>query len=169
VVFEAFKKFSTGPERFDDARLLIDQEFTKFELKIGRCVRADAILASNHVGVLVRSKFKKLIRPGGRRNAPGFSLKDARELIKETKLRVRPQRIFGKAILTSPADDCCGHVLEQFGYHLLVHALSKFCNYRLTPRELLLPGAIDAFATSLTNDSPLVAHYTKHFAATFDN
>jgi hypothetical protein len=66
---------------------------------------------------------------------------------------------------THPLRDCYGHLIEAFGYHVLVHVLRKYCKLRVTPKELLVPAVIDSFSSIIKSDASFAAHYSPMFAA----
>lgn len=165
VVFAAFRRFNSNLSSESEAEKTIDLAFRKFEHRACRCARADAALTLNKLDPLPRSEFEKLARPGISDSPPEFSNAAAKALIQGRKHSVRPTRVFcpiGTNI--NALRDSFGHLVGRFGYHLLVHVLSKYANIRITPKELLIPAAIDAFAEQLHQDSRLFDHYTAQFA-----
>jgi hypothetical protein len=164
VVFEAFKKFSTAPESEKDAEQTIREGFENARRKLKHCVRTDVVLGANKLDPLPREKFEKILRPV--RNAPPtISSAEAKAIIRLQRRKSKGKKLYAPGIETDTLRDCHGHLLGGFGYHLLVHALNKFCGITLTPRQLLVPAAIDAFGTLLPNDPTLRAHYAPQFAA----
>lgn len=164
VVFATYKKFNIAPQSVGRAKALIDQEFARFSTKLKHCVRADAILSFNKIDPLPRDKFEKIVRPV-RGGVPTIALVSAKALMRDRRLQVRPTKLYGPKKKATTLLDCYGHLLENFGFHILVHALKTFCEIRVTPRELLVPAAIDAFAGILPTDPKLKAHYAPLFAA----
>lgn len=163
IVFVTFKKFSSIPDKETEAQKLIDSEFTKVCKKLRGCVRADAILSFNKLEPIPRNDFLKVVRPnrGGPPTIPHDAVKT---LVRERRLKTRPQRLLGPTTKQSTLRDCYGHLLESFGYHLLVHTLKKFCGFKTTPKELLVPAAIDSFASALNLNQTLSTHYNAMFA-----
>jgi hypothetical protein len=164
IVFATFRKFNTVPEKEDKAREIIEREFLLMYKGVRGCVCVDAILACNNLEPLPRDEFLKIVRVNGA-SSPVILSPATRSLLKRRRLKVRPQRLRGSAVKPSVLRDCYGHLLEAFGYHLLVHVLNKICGLRTTPKELLVPAAIDTFSSTLTPNEPLVTHYSKMFAA----
>src|SRR5260370_4223455 len=164
VVFAAFRKFNTSPEVEPQAMTLIEQEFARVNSKLRCCVRADAILSFNNLEPLPRDKLKKIVRPV-RGGAPTIALPFAKSLVRTRRLKTRPRRLFGPKVKLTTLADAYGHLLQAFGYHLLVYVLSKFSGIKTTPRQLLVPVAIDAFAVQLQADPALKLHYSTLFGS----
>jgi len=163
VVFATFKKFNTVPEAEKSAQLEIDERYKLFCKKIRHCVRVDCLLSRNGKYLLPRSEYAKVIRPE-RQDFPSVIMSNVKNLIRNTRIKIRPEKINRNGIESLSILDCYGHVIEIFGYHLLVHALRKFCKLRVTPRELLVPAAIDTFSQLLPTNKELVQHYSSLFA-----
>ncbi len=162
VVLSAFRRFSNVPEAEGPASKEIRAHFARARQKLRHCVRVDAMLAAKGLRPLRREKFRRLLRPL-KSHPPGFSRSAARALVKEASVRVRPQRLTGGPTHDT-LRDCDGHLLGAFGYHLLVHVLRKYCQFRVTPKDLLVPAAIDAFAAALASNPLLTPHYSRQFA-----
>lgn len=164
VVLATFRRFNTSPEAEPEAQNVIDREFAGFRAKLRSCVRADAVLSVNLLDPLPRPEFAKVIRPVGG-GAPRVDSSAAKSLVRGRRQKIRPTRVIAPNLTLTTLKDCYGHLLENCGYHLLVHLLAKFCKFRTTPRELLVPAAIDAFGEQLRADPDLNAHYIPMFAA----
>jgi hypothetical protein len=162
VVFATFKKFSNAPDSEIEALKLIDSEFAKMYRSMTGCVRADAILTFNKADGIPKTELIKVVRPS-QTGPPTISRETVRALVRARRLKTRPQRLIGPKNRALTKVDCFGHLLESFGYHLLVHVLKKFCGLRTTPRELLVPAAIDSFASSVTANKVLSGHYGQLF------
>ena len=162
VVVATFKKFSTVPEAETAAEKEINSEFAQMRKKLRHCVRADAMLVASGLQPLHRGKFEKIVRPT-KKGPPKLSMSAARTLVREAREKARPERVSGVGAGLDPLRDCYGHLVGHFGYHLLVHVLSKYCGLKTTPRELLSPAAIDSFSTTLNSDLRLAAHYSPMF------
>jgi hypothetical protein len=87
---------------------------------------------------------------------PELSRDAARMLIHNAKEVIRPNRAFCHSKIHA-LKDCFGHVVGRFGYFLLVHILSKHADIRLTPKDLLIPIVIDAFAHCLAQNEAITA------------
>jgi hypothetical protein len=164
VVFAAFKTFNTVPEAEKAAATEAEEQFCFMRSKLRHCVRADAALAASNLRPLLREKFAKIIRPVPKAS-PALNARAAKSLIREGRLKARPARAMAPGVVVHPLRDCYGHLIETFGYHLLVHLLSKYCGIKTTPRELLVPAAINAFSATLGKDADLTAHYAPMFSA----
>jgi hypothetical protein len=163
IIFETFRKFSSVPDNEIAAKQLIDSEFANLAAGLRGCVRADAVLSFNKAEPLLRSKFAKIVRPT--HNGPPTLVKaNARSLVREQRLKIRPHKLKGPSVKVHPLRDCYGHLLETFGYHLLAHALAKLSKLKTLPKELLIPAAIDSFAAHLKTNIALLAHYNPMFA-----
>ena len=164
VVFATFRKFNTAPGSEDAAKKEIEEAFLMFSKRVRRGVCVDAILAKNNLEPLAREKFVKVVRPvkGG---PPALAATAIKDLIRKHRLNTRPARVFGGGIKVDVLGDCQGHLLENFGYHLLVYVLSKYCKIKTTPRDLLVPAAIDAFSYVIQINSALKMHYSGLFSA----
>lgn len=163
VVFATFKKFSTVPEAEKAAEREISGQFALIRRKLRHCVRVDALLVANSLQPLHREKFNKVVLPV-KSGPPTYSARAARLLVKEGRQKARPQRVSRAGPAPDTLVDCYGHLIENFGYHLLVHILSKYCKLKVTPRDLLVPAAIDAFSEALNSNGRLTAHYAPLFS-----
>jgi len=164
VVFATFKKFNTSPQTEIQAKNTIEDEFAKARSKLKCCVLADAILRFNKLDPLPRAKLEKIVRPSAS-GPPTISLETAKSIIRTQRLKVRPTRLRGPKVRPNTLRDCYGHLLANLGYHVLAHVLKKFCGISVTPKQLLGPAAIDAFATLLPRDQALTSHYNSMFGA----
>ena len=163
IVFATFKKFSTVPEAEKAARREINEQFALMRTNLRHCVRADALLVANALQPLHREKFKKVVLPA-KGGPPTYSARAARRLVKEGREKARPHRVSRTGPAPETLVHCYGHLLENFGYHLLVHVLSKYCKLKVTPRNLLVPAAIDAFSKTLNSNGRLTTHYAPMFS-----
>ena len=164
VVFATFKRFNTNLEAEDQARGLIDQEFAALGNKLRGCVLADAILSVNNLDPLPRGELKKVIQQQNPKTLPIIVKTVAKAIVRARRQSIRPHKIFAPGIQCTPHRDCYGHLWGDFAYLLLAHALRKFAGIRTTPKQLLIPAAIDVFSALLHTDLNLVGHYTSLFS-----
>ena len=97
-------------------------------------------------------------------NLPTINMGHLRELVHQAHSTIsRPVHI-GHRFNIRPLEDCYGHLLGKFGYHLLAYLLRRHCKFRSLPIDVVTPVAIDAALGYIKADKARNHHYSLQFS-----
>jgi hypothetical protein len=158
-----FGTLNTSGTEGSEIQAEVDRAFEVAAKRLRWFVCANHLLALN--GVLcfkIDRSLGSVVAKSG--TPPTIDVGYLRGLVRQAHSTISTPVQVGKRLAIRPLDDCYGHLLAKFAYHLLAHLLRKHCKIRSLPIDVVTPIAIDAALGYIKADQARNDHYSLQFS-----
>jgi len=151
-----------------DIQREVDTAFEHFIKSARWIVHADILTRPHQVRVIPKDNPRTLISstPGGE---PRVDRAKGIRLIAQACNRMGRRNVTraGGRPTVAVLSDCCGHMIGEFSYRLVVYLVRRHSNAAVLPKQTFQALAIDRYALLLATDASLAAHkhhYLRQFS-----
>jgi hypothetical protein len=158
TVADVFYDLSTLARDTVDVRPAAESAFERFLLSMKRVTEVHILLLQNGMDGLDRSTIRSALRTS-KRLPPEIDRTHLHDMIRERCKSVQERVQTRQKRSAQPLADCDGHVLADFGYHLLAHLLRRYCKMTTIPKDLISAAALTRFERQVTRDPAIDGYY----------
>lgn len=160
---ETFKAISNRTEE-TEAISEIESAFALFRRILRWPLLAHALLVTNGLlGVTNADLERAIVRGAGR--MPTISSSNLRKAIKGARPKTaKPCVRFPSKAPFSTLNDCYGHLLATFAFHVLAYLLRRHCNIAALGKDVAASVAINASYATIEADEDKIKYYRFHLS-----
>ncbi len=161
AVFRALSSATDDEEAVTEIR----SAFARFGRTLRWPLLAHALLVTNGLlDVTTADLERAVVRGAGK--MPTISSAHLRSAVKNARPKCpKPCVRFPVPARFSPVNDCYGHLLASYAFHVLAYVLRKHCNVRALGKDVASSIAISNAYATVTEDAEKLLHYQRHLSA----
>jgi hypothetical protein len=163
-VFAVVKMLSTNVNDLRALAAEIREKYASFERTLYWTTYIHYVLASLGLETFAESDWQRtLLRR--RRQPPRLDRRPLLKKLSEIRERLADARVFSASVIrVNTLADCHGHLVGDFGYHMLQYLLMKYADYGNISREIASALAIEAFANAIAHGRLECRYYRDIFS-----